>query len=235
MDASLKELTKLETLTAAKGKSPSIIDSLDSLLDSLNEAKEQFLMGKCTEEQLNHLTHIIESKKREIEERHKEIYTSLSRFGRSLDKASRMLSLDLILTLLLQKFPTSLPSYPDLFSSASSVTALERTIALHLLRTGQFEVAETFLQVGSWSRSVYSAVLNAYRNQRSKYLMIYVTSLWIFTKSLNLCGTRISVLPSGEISGVFRPFSIDFRAVVDGQELISHSYNHGHLDRKSVV
>ncbi|KAF8797979.1 hypothetical protein BYT27DRAFT_7228586 [Phlegmacium glaucopus] len=130
MDASLKELTKLETLTAAKGKSPCLTDSLDSLLGSLQEAKEAFLVGNCTEEQLNQLTQTIESKKREVEERQKEVYTVLSRFGKTLDK----------------KFQTSLPSYPDLFSSASSITALERTIALHLLRTGQFEVAETFLQ-----------------------------------------------------------------------------------------
>jgi len=36
------------------------------------------------------------------------------------------------------------------------MTALERTVALHLLRTGQFEVAETFLRVGPWSRHIYS-------------------------------------------------------------------------------
>jgi len=125
-------LTKLENLTATNGKSPSIIDSLDSLLSSLHQAKETFLATgtNCTEEQLNQLTQTIESKKKDVEERQREVYAVLSRFGRTLDK----------------KFLTSLPSYPDLFSSASSVTALERTIVLHLLRTGQFEVAETFLQ-----------------------------------------------------------------------------------------
>lgn len=46
-----------------------------------------------------------------------------------------------------QKFSAPLPAYTDLFSSPSSVTALQRTIALHLLRTGQFNVAETFLAV----------------------------------------------------------------------------------------
>ena len=87
MDASLKELTKLETLTAADGKSPSIIDSLDSLLGSLREAKEE-LVGNCTEERLNQLTQAIESKKREVEDRQKEVYSALSRFGRTLDKVS---------------------------------------------------------------------------------------------------------------------------------------------------
>lgn len=95
MDASLKELTKLETLTAANGKSPSIIDSLDSLLGSLREAKEEFLAGNCTVEQLNQLTQTIESKKREVEDRQKEVYSALSRLGRTLDRVSKILMLSL--------------------------------------------------------------------------------------------------------------------------------------------
>ena len=91
MDASLKELTRLETLTAANGET--IIDSLDSLLGSLREAKEEFLAGNCTEEQLNQLTQTIESKKKELEDRQKEVYSVLSRFGRTLDKVSGILML----------------------------------------------------------------------------------------------------------------------------------------------
>jgi len=94
MDASLKELTRLETLTAAKGKSPCITDSLDSLLGSLHKAKEAFLVGNCTGEQLNQLTQTIESRKKEVEERQKEVYTSLSRFGKTLDKVSGISSLE---------------------------------------------------------------------------------------------------------------------------------------------
>jgi hypothetical protein len=48
-----------------------------------------------------------------------------------------------------QKFTTSLPTYNPLFSSQKAVTALERTIALHFLRTGQFTIAETFFEVGN--------------------------------------------------------------------------------------
>ncbi|KAF8959038.1 CTLH/CRA C-terminal to lish motif domain-containing protein [Flammula alnicola] len=129
MDALLKELTKLEKLTAANSKGPSIGQSLDSLLQSLHQAKEDFLLGNCSEEYIRQLAQTVEAKKKEVDERQKEVYSVLSRLGKALDK----------------KFPTPLPTYPDLFSSASSVTALERTIALHLLRTGQFEVAETFL------------------------------------------------------------------------------------------
>ena len=95
MDASLKELTKLETLTASNGKSPSVIDSLDSLLGSLREAREEFLVGNWTEEQLNQLTQTIESKKKEVEGRQREVYHALSRFGKTLDKVSGTLMLSL--------------------------------------------------------------------------------------------------------------------------------------------
>lgn len=51
------------------------------------------------------------------------------------------------LTLSVQKFTNSLPSYSPLFTSETSIAELERTIAIHFLRTGQFATAETFLQV----------------------------------------------------------------------------------------
>ncbi|KAF9480118.1 hypothetical protein BDN70DRAFT_878003 [Pholiota conissans] len=130
MDPLLKELTKLEKLTAANTKGPSIAQSLDSLLKALHQAKEDFLLGNCSEEYIKQLSQTVETKKKEVDERQKEIYAVLSRLGKALDK----------------KFPTPLPTYSELFSSQPSVTALERTIALHLLRTGQFEVAETFLR-----------------------------------------------------------------------------------------
>ncbi|PPQ78096.1 hypothetical protein CVT25_015630 [Psilocybe cyanescens] len=130
MDSLLKELTKLEKLTAVNGKGASIAQSLDSLLQSLKEARAAFLDGECSEEDLKQLAQLVEAKKKEVDDRQKEVYSVLSRLGKALDK----------------KFTTALPTYSDLFSSTASVTALERTIALHFLRTGQFEVAETFLQ-----------------------------------------------------------------------------------------
>lgn len=51
------------------------------------------------------------------------------------------------LTLAVQKFTNSLPSYSPLFTSETSIAELERTVAIHFLRTGQFTTAETFLQV----------------------------------------------------------------------------------------
>jgi hypothetical protein len=40
------------------------------------------------------------------------------------------------------------PTHSDSFSSEAAIDALENTIAQHFLRTGQFSIAETFLEVG---------------------------------------------------------------------------------------
>ena len=92
MDPLLKELTKLEKLTAANGKGPSIQQSLDMLLIALESAKQSFLAGECSEDDLRKLAQLVEAKKKEVDERQKEVYNALSRFGKALDKAWRMLS-----------------------------------------------------------------------------------------------------------------------------------------------
>lgn len=86
MDASLKELTKLEKLTAANGRGPSIGQSLESLLKALHDARAAFVAGNCSEEDLKQLALIVEAKKKEIDERQKEVYSALSRLGKALDK-----------------------------------------------------------------------------------------------------------------------------------------------------
>ncbi|KAJ7172529.1 ubiquitin-protein ligase E3 [Mycena filopes] len=130
----LKELAKLEKLTAGasgKGKA-SISTSLDALLDSLRQAKDAIQPGPAavSPDLLLQLSQTVDLHKKDVDERQKEIYSSVSRLGKALDK----------------KFPAALPSYPDVFTSPPSVTALERTIALHFLRTGQFDTAGIFLQ-----------------------------------------------------------------------------------------
>ncbi|KAJ7685135.1 CTLH/CRA C-terminal to lish motif domain-containing protein [Mycena polygramma] len=132
MDGPLKELAKLEKLsagTSGKGKA-SISDSLDSLLKSLRETKEAIQPGVVSPDALRQLSETVDLRKKEVDERQKEIYTSISRLGKALDK----------------KFTANLPSYPEVFTSTTSMTALERTIALHFLRTGQFDTAGIFLQ-----------------------------------------------------------------------------------------
>jgi hypothetical protein len=92
MDPLLKELTKLEKLTAATAKGPSIAQSLDSLLESLHRAKEDFLNGNCSEDYIKQLAQTVEMKKKEVDERQKEVYAVLSRFGKALDKVWHLAS-----------------------------------------------------------------------------------------------------------------------------------------------
>lgn len=90
MDAALKELEKLEKLASnsrsAKGKAPCISDSLDSLLRSLKETKGRVQAGTASEDTLARLASVAESTKKDIDERQKEIYNSLARYGKALDK-----------------------------------------------------------------------------------------------------------------------------------------------------
>ncbi len=147
MEAALKELTKLEKLTgdsSAKAKSASIFDSLDSLLDSLRAARQL-----CVEDILLRILAWIyrvpwkQGKRTSMNDRRRFIPRCLA-LGRPLEKvrvvgliAERMLKFP-------KKFTGTLPSYPNLFTSEQSVAALERTVVLHFLRTGQFDTAQTF-------------------------------------------------------------------------------------------
>lgn len=157
MDAALKELEKLEKLSSnsrsAKGKAPCIADSLDSLLRSLRETKERVQSGTATEETLSGLSGTVESTKKDIDDRQKEIYNSLARYGKALDKVCLKclccVEPKLLTFSITQKFPAPLPSYSKLFSSPDAIAALERTIALHFLRTGQSTIAETFIEVST--------------------------------------------------------------------------------------
>ncbi|PBK78094.1 hypothetical protein ARMSODRAFT_991560 [Armillaria solidipes] len=133
MEAALKELTKLEKLTgdsSAKAKSASISDSLDSLLDSLHDARQLCVEDVLPQDACMNLSRTVEARKKDTDERQKEIYSSMSRLGKALEK----------------KFTGTLPSYPNLFTSEQSVAALERTVVLHFLRTGQFDTAQTLLE-----------------------------------------------------------------------------------------
>jgi E3 ubiquitin-protein transferase RMND5 len=89
MDGPLKELSKLEKLTAntgARGKTVSIADSLESLLDTLERTKRQVEADGVSEQAWKDLTDNLDSKKKEIDDRQKEIYSSMSRLGKALDK-----------------------------------------------------------------------------------------------------------------------------------------------------
>ncbi|KAH9079631.1 CTLH/CRA C-terminal to lish motif domain-containing protein [Lactarius deliciosus] len=135
MDAALKELDKLQYLTSDspstnKTKTPAIQDSLNSLLQTLHAQKRRLEAGIASEAELETLAKTVESRKKEIDDRQKEIYNSLARYGKALDK----------------RFTTPLPTYEPLFASDDGQKALEHVIATHLLRTGRFSTAETFIQ-----------------------------------------------------------------------------------------
>lgn len=96
MDGLLKEIAKLEKLTSNssavnKSKSPAINDSLDSLLQTLLEQKSRIERGaSCPEAQFQDLSKTIEQRKKEIDDRQKEVYNSLARYGKALDKVCNL-------------------------------------------------------------------------------------------------------------------------------------------------
>ncbi|EJD53026.1 hypothetical protein AURDEDRAFT_110825 [Auricularia subglabra TFB-10046 SS5] len=141
----LKELAKVEKVSAfasapsssshrasssKKAPTASIASSLDSLLESLREFKQGIEAGATSEEVVAAITRTVEEKKKEIDDRQKEVYNALGKLGKSLDK----------------KFPTALPECEPMFTSPEATAALDRTVASHFIRTGQFAVAATFLE-----------------------------------------------------------------------------------------
>ena len=99
MDTQLKELAKLEKLTmssgSVKGKSPSIEDSLDTLLGSLQRSRERIQSDSISQDIFKDLVAKVESTKKDIDERQKEIYNLLAKLGKAMDKVrdiARLLS-----------------------------------------------------------------------------------------------------------------------------------------------
>jgi hypothetical protein len=91
MEAPLKELDKLDKLVSdepsmGKSKVPAIQDSLNSLLQTLHVQKKRLEAGLATEAELTMLARTVEARKKEIDERQKEIYNCLARYGKTLDK-----------------------------------------------------------------------------------------------------------------------------------------------------
>jgi vacuolar-type H+-ATPase subunit I/STV1 len=98
MEAPLKELAKLERLTTNGGKPPSIPDALESLLLSLQEVKDRISEVAVDEVALRNLVREVESRKKEVDERQKEVYSSVARLGKALDKVSPLFRWGSVLT-----------------------------------------------------------------------------------------------------------------------------------------
>lgn len=88
MDAPIKELEKLRASTesSTKGKNPSADSSLDSLLQSLYEVKSRIAAGSVTQDTFALLSQTVDAKKKEIDEKQKEVYNAIARLGKALDK-----------------------------------------------------------------------------------------------------------------------------------------------------
>ena len=106
-DTFLKELDKFQFLfhnaqTPAPGsvkvKSPPIPSSLDALLAILKDAKQQLDSGVSPNTLGAQISNAIDGRKKDIDERLKEVYNSLGRIGKTLDKVSVMAIFTLILT-----------------------------------------------------------------------------------------------------------------------------------------
>ncbi|KAI6028355.1 CTLH/CRA C-terminal to lish motif domain-containing protein [Pisolithus orientalis] len=132
MDVPVKELAKLRAVTegTSKGKNPSIEGSLDSLLQTLYQVKDKMETEPVTEDTLALIAQTVEAKKKEIDEKQKEIYNAIVRLGKTLDKT----------------FTQPLPSYDPLFVADDAKASLDAIVAVHFLRTGQFSTAEMFIQ-----------------------------------------------------------------------------------------
>jgi hypothetical protein len=100
MDTPLKELARLEKLQAfpssprstssktAPKATPSVSETLDSLLNSLQELKQHVESGTTSEEVVQNINRLIEEKKKELDERQKEIHGSLGKLGKAIDKVT---------------------------------------------------------------------------------------------------------------------------------------------------
>lgn len=98
-DAIYKEIDKLDLLLdnkrgasngkpVPKSKTKPITNSLDALLTSLNQAKAQLIAGKDIGDIASIVEKTVETSKKEIEDREKEMYNTLNKIGKAIDKAS---------------------------------------------------------------------------------------------------------------------------------------------------
>ena len=85
MEGPLKELGKLEKLTTARA-AQSAADSLDVLLASLYETKKQMEESGLETDPARHLARTVDAQRKEVDERQKEVYSSISRLGKALEK-----------------------------------------------------------------------------------------------------------------------------------------------------
>lgn len=137
----MNELTKLQTLTFipkdyseveysnysssfsrgnGKGKQTiGIHDSLEGLLAALRDVKERLEAGTASEDDVLNVSKIVEERKKEVDDRQKEVYATLGKIGKALDKASyslhharlSALNIPYILTEILKSCPRNVATF----------------------------------------------------------------------------------------------------------------------------
>ncbi|KAG8861220.1 hypothetical protein FRB96_003170 [Tulasnella sp. 330] len=137
-DAMMNELEKLEALSvlysqpiasSSSTAPPSIGESLDNLLAHLHQARHTLDTNEDFSNYIfTDLKKKVEVNKKRVDERQKQVHGSMTKFGKLIDK----------------KFTNTLPSSPPLFTAPEAVTALERVIGSHFLRSGAFDIADVF-------------------------------------------------------------------------------------------
>lgn len=107
-----------------------VIDALDELIRSLEEAKQSSLPSSILTMQLEKK---VSKCSKAINEKHKEYYNSLSKLSKALDK----------------KFVIPIDGVADysLFQSQLAQGSLDKVIRDHLMRCGEWEVAKSFARV----------------------------------------------------------------------------------------
>jgi E3 ubiquitin-protein transferase RMND5 len=86
---SLLSPSTLTTSSTTKGKQTvGICDTLDGLLASLRDIKERVEAGTASDLDVANLTKIIEERRKDVDDRQKEIHGSLGRIGKALDKVT---------------------------------------------------------------------------------------------------------------------------------------------------
>lgn len=124
-----KKPSSSRSAKVATSANESVLDALDHLLESLEEAKRSTLPAQILTAQLQQK---VTKCSKTINDKHKEYYNALSKLGKALDK----------------KFVIPIDGVADanLFQNEDAQRALNRVIRDHLERSGEWEVARMFEQ-----------------------------------------------------------------------------------------
>lgn len=138
--ATIKKASSSSRQSKISSTKETVIDALDELIKSLEEAKQSTLPNTILATQLEKK---VTRCSKTINEKHKEYYNSLSKLSKSLDK----------------KFVIPIDGVADysLFQGQAAQNSLNRVVRDHLMRCGEWKVAKMFEKVCSLRRYIRKA------------------------------------------------------------------------------